>query len=53
MASGLTLTVRQVGSYPLVASAAPGSLVLTQPGGLGNPYASITAADLIADKTPA
>src|SRR5215472_503242 len=46
MAGGLQVTVRQVASYPL-ASLNPADLVLFQQGGLGGPYASATAQDLM------
>ena len=48
MASGLTLQVRQIGSYAAAGAAGPGDLMLMQPGGLGNPYATIDAAKLVA-----
>lgn len=48
MAGGVTLSVRQIGSFPLVGAAGAGDLILTQPGGLGNPYAAITAQALVA-----
>ena len=48
MAGGVTLQVRQIGSYAAAGSAGPGDLLLMQPGGLGNPYASIDAATLVA-----
>ena len=47
MAGGLTLQVRQIGSYPLVGAAGAGELLLLQPGGLGNPYASIDAQQFV------
>ena len=48
MAGGLTLQVRQIGSYPEVGSAEGGGMLLVQPGGLGNPYAQISATNLVA-----
>jgi len=47
MAGGLTVSVRQIGSYPTTQPAIPSDLVLTQRGGLGGPYLAPTAYDLI------
>lgn len=47
MAGGVTLQVRQIASYA-AAPPGPGDLLLMQPGGLGNPYASVDAATLVA-----
>jgi hypothetical protein len=41
--SDTVLTVRQIGSYPAAAAVAPADLFVIQQGGLGGPYASVTA----------
>ena len=46
--SGLLVNVRQIGNYPLAHETGESDLVLVQQGGLGGPYASVTAADLVA-----
>lgn len=50
MAGGVTLSVRQIGSYPALPSvAAPaGGLILLQEGGLGGPYATVTPQVLVS-----
>lgn len=49
MAGGSTLTVRQIGSYPLLTTVAGDSeaLVLVQQGGVGGPYATISTFSLV------
>jgi len=47
MAGGLTVSVRQIGSYPTTQGAIPSDLVLTQRG-LGGPYLAPTAYELIS-----
>jgi len=48
MAGGLTVSVRQVASYPAAAPLTPGDLLLLQIGGMGGPYATVTAATLVS-----
>lgn len=48
MAGGVTLQVRQIGSYPVVNSSSGQEVVLVQEGGLGAPYAAMTTETLVA-----
>jgi len=44
----MTINVKQIGNYTTASAIAAGDLVLIQQGGLGGPYASITAANLVS-----
>jgi hypothetical protein len=46
--SDTVLTVRQIAQYPPAQAAAPADVLLIQQGGLGGPYASVTAPTLLA-----
>ena len=48
MAGGVTLSVRQIGSYPLLEVADPAAVILAQQDGLGGPYATMTAETLVS-----
>ena len=48
MADDLVINVRQIGNYPLKTPVNPADLVLIQENGLGGPYKSTTALDLIS-----
>lgn len=50
MSSG-TINVRQIGSYPRASVPGASDLLLLQQGGLGGPYASIEASDLVMSLT--
>jgi hypothetical protein len=46
--SDTVLTVRQIAQYPPAQAVAPADVLLLQHGGLGGPYASVTAPTLLA-----
>ena len=50
MAGGLQVQVRQISSYPSLTTAAAGNggTLLTQQGGIGGPYASLSAETLVS-----
>jgi len=48
MAGGLTVSVRQIASYPAAPNLSAADLVLVQQGGQGGPYASVSVGTLIS-----